>query len=117
MRLTEIHYPDTPPIDSYGPGFFRVDGEVIEGGLLVLPGLRRSWQGYDDVEAILAAASGFDVLFVGTGAEIAHPPMAFRRALEAAGVGIEPMITPSACRSFNIVLSEGRRIALAALPV
>jgi uncharacterized protein len=57
------------------------------------------------------------VIFVGTGAEMAHLPPALRSALEGAGIGVEPMNTPAACRTYNVLLSEGRRVALAALPV
>ncbi|MDG1009736.1 MAG: Mth938-like domain-containing protein, partial [Amylibacter sp.] len=37
--------------------------------------------------------------------------------LSSAGVAIEVMSSPSACRTYNILLSEGRRVALAALSV
>jgi len=37
--------------------------------------------------------------------------------LEAAGLGVETMASPAACRTYNVLLSEGRRIALALLPV
>jgi uncharacterized protein len=56
-------------------------------------------------------------VILGTGAEIALPPRALREAIEAAGMGIEPMASPAACRTFNVLLAEGRRVALAALPV
>jgi len=58
-----------------------------------------------------------DVLFVGTGAETAHLPATLRARLEAAGLGVEAMATPPACRAYNVLLSEGRRIAAALLPV
>ncbi len=117
MRLNEVTYPEGKPVEGYGPGFFRVGGAVIEGGLLILPSGVRAWQGYGDAAAILAAADQIDVLFIGTGAEIAHLPGDLRVALEDAGIGVETMATPPACRSYNVLLSEGRRIALAALAV
>ncbi|MBE3637150.1 Mth938-like domain-containing protein [Mangrovicoccus algicola] len=117
MRLTEIDYRDTPPVEGYGPGFFRIGGEVIRGGLLVLPGLRRGWEGYGDLADILDRAEGLDVLLLGTGAEMAYLPAALKTPLEAAGIGVEPMASPSACRAYNVLLSEGRRIGLAALAV
>ena len=58
-----------------------------------------------------------DVLFVGTGAEIAHLPADLRDQLEASGIGVEVMSSPSAARTYNVLLSEGRRVALAMLPV
>lgn len=57
------------------------------------------------------------MLFLGTGAETRHPPAALRQRLEAAGVGVEAMNSPAACRTYNVLLSEGRRVAVALLPV
>ncbi|MBT6864898.1 MAG: hypothetical protein HOA10_06005, partial [Planktomarina temperata] len=58
-----------------------------------------------------------DVVFVGTGAQIAHIPPNFCATLEGAGIGVEIMNSPTACRTYNILLSEGRRIGLALIPV
>lgn len=117
MRLNEIRYDGLRPVDGYGPGFFRIGGVVHEGAVAVLPSGVAAWGGYGDTAGLIAAASMVDVLFVGTGAEVAHVPAAFREALEAAGIGVEAMATPAACRTYNVLLSEGRRIGLALLPV
>jgi uncharacterized protein len=65
----------------------------------------------------LALAGRIDVLLLGLGAEVAIVPRALREALEAAGIGVEPMNSPAACRTYNVLLGEGRRIAAALLPV
>ncbi len=117
MRLNEITYDGSRPIDGYGPGFFRIGGEVVEGAVLVLPTGVRKWDGFEDLEALLALVGEVDVIFVGTGAEIAHIPAHMRNALEAVGIGVESMASPPACRTYNVLLSEGRRIAAALLPV
>lgn len=117
MRLNEITYTDAKPVEGYGPGFFRIGGQVLEGPIFVTSQGARSWGGFDDLEGLIAAADSLDVLFVGTGAEIAHLPAAFREALEEAGVGVESMSSPSACRTYNVLLSEGRRVGLALIPV
>jgi uncharacterized protein len=118
MRLTEITYSDARPVEGYGPGFFRIGGQVHRGAIAILPsGGPQPWGGYEDTAVLLAAAGQVDVLFVGTGAEIAPLPAGFRRALEAAGIGVEAMASPTAARSYNVLISEGRRIALALLPV
>ena len=49
--------------------------------------------------------------------EIAHIPAELRKTLEDAGLGVEVMSSPTACRTYNVVLSEGRRVGLALLPV
>ena len=117
MRLNEVVFDDAKPVDGYGPGFFRIGGEVFEGPVIVSGGGVSLWAGYEDVAPLVALADALDVVFVGTGAEVAHVPGAFREALEAAGVGVEAMASPAACRTYNVLLSEGRRVALAVLPV
>lgn len=117
MRLNEIRYNDAVPIDGYGTGFFRVGGKKYDGPLLVLPSGVSPWGGFEDTATILENVADIDVLFVGTGAEIAHPPKDFRTTLEDAGIGVETMASPAACRTYNVLLSEGRRVAVALLPV
>lgn len=117
MRLNEINYNDAVPIDGYGTGFFRVGGKKYDGAVLVLPTGVAAWGGFDDTATVLAQVADIDVLFVGTGAEIAHPPSDFRTTLEEAGIGVETMASPAACRTYNVLLSEGRRVAVALLPI
>ncbi|QBX99556.1 hypothetical protein E2K80_01470 [Rhodophyticola sp. CCM32] len=117
MRLNEVQYDDSKPVDGYGPGFFRIGGVVIEGAVLLLPSGVSPWDGYDAPHPLLAAGDKIDVLLIGTGAEITHIPDALRHALEAAGIGVEVMSSPSACRTYNVLLAEGRRIGAALLPL
>jgi len=117
MRMTEMSFPDARPVEGYGPGFFRIGGEARPGPLLAGPDGVADWGGLDDAGPLDALAGRVDVLFLGMGAEIAHPPEALVSRLEAAGIGVEIMASPTACRSYNVTLSEGRRVALAALPV
>lgn len=117
MRMTEITFTQSRPVDGYGPGFFRIGGEVIAGAAAVLPSGAFSWDGFEDMAVFVAAASDIDVLIIGTGAEIAHIPADTRGLLEQAGIGVETMSSPAACRTYNVLLSEGRRVGLALLPV
>lgn len=117
MRLTEVSYGTAQPVEGYGPGFFRVGGHVLRGPSLITPWDAGLWGGLIDAAAPLSLAGRIDVLLVGMGSEIAHPPAAFREALEAAGIGVEVMTSPAACRTYNVLLGEGRRIAAAVLPV
>ncbi|MFZ8941297.1 MAG: Mth938-like domain-containing protein [Gemmobacter sp.] len=117
MKLTEVTFGRGLPIEGYGPGFFRIAGAVHRGAVLIVPEGVLGWGGFDDTAGVLGLAGQIDVLFVGTGPEIAPIPAEFRAPLEAAGVGVEIMNTPAACRSHNVCLAEGRRIAAALLPV
>ncbi len=116
MRLNEMRFTDAVPVDGYGPGFFRIGGTVVRGPVIVLPSGVVGWAGFDETAPLLAAVGSIDVLFVGTGAEIAHLPVPFREALEAVGLGVEGMSSPAACRTYNVLLSEGRRVGLALIP-
>lgn len=113
--MIETNFGAALPIDGYGPGFFRVAGQVHQGGLVICADHAAGWGGYDDLETLLALAGQIDLVFVGTGPEIAFLPKPFMRALEAVGIMAEPMSTPSAARSYNVLLSEGRRVAAALL--
>ena len=117
MQVHEIKYEDAAPVQGYGPGSSGSATRSTTGAIVVVPGRVSPWGGYDDVEPLLALAGGIDVLFVGTGKEIAHLPAHFRDPLEEAGIGVECMASPAACRTYNVLLSEGRRVGLALLPV
>jgi uncharacterized protein len=117
MRLTEVSYGSAKAIEGYGPGFFRVAGHVLRGPCLITPWDAGPWAGFDDTAAPLSLAGKIDVLFVGTGETIAHVPQTFRAALEAQGIGVEVMASATACRTYNVLLGEGRRVAVALIPV
>lgn len=115
MRVTEVSYESGVPVDGYGPGFFRVAGQVIEGAVLVAPEGARAWDG--GVEALLALVGRVDVLLIGMGAQMRPVPEALRVPLEEAGIGVEPMASPTAARTYNVLLGDGRRVACALRPV
>lgn len=117
MRLVEVSYDEAMPIQGYGPGFVRIADRVLRGPALISPWSAGAWGGLEDTAAPLELAGRIDVLLTGMGDGVAHAPRAFREALDAAGIGVEVMATPAACRTYNVLLGEGRRIAVALLPV
>lgn len=118
ITLTEIAFSGPArPIDGYGPGFFRVDDKVLHGAVLVTPCGARVWAGFEDCAALLALAGQIDVLLLGMGRRVAYADPDLVAQLDAVGIGVEPMDSPAAARSYNVLLSEGRRIAAALLPV
>ncbi len=116
MKLTETAFGNAQPIEGYGPGFYRLGGVAYPAPVGFLPGAVIAWQGLDDSAPLLALAGAVDVLLVGTGPQIAPIPAPLRAALEAAGIGVEIMASATACRTYNVLLAEGRRIAVALLP-
>ena len=117
MQLKEVSFGNAVPVEGYGPGFFRIGGVVWQSGVLLTLSGAKEWNGFSDNKMLLALSGQIDVLFIGTGTEISHLPMVLTNKLESAGIGVELMDSPSACRTFNVLLSEGRRIAAALLPV
>ncbi len=89
----------------------------MQGPVLVTSETSQIWGGYEDAEPLCALASRIDVLLIGTGTETRHIPAELRAQLEEAGIGVEAMNSPAACRTYNVLLAEGRRIAAALLPV
>ena len=116
MQLTEIDYPDAQPIESYGPDFFRIGEDKIAAPALGHAKGATVWGGLDDPAKVIELAAEIDFILLGTGADLRHAPKGFREALEAAGIGVEVMKTSSACRTYNVLVSEGRRVAAALLP-
>lgn len=117
MRLNEIVFTDAKPVEGYGPGFFRIGGEVLNGAVITGPLGTYIWAGLEDAQPLLDLAAHVDVLFLGMGADVAHPPEDVLTQLQEAGLGVEAMSSPAACRTYNVLLSEGRRIAAALLTV
>ncbi|MBN8294163.1 Mth938-like domain-containing protein [Rhodobacter sp. NTK016B] len=117
MRLNEMDFGNARPVEGYGADFFRLDGVAHPAPVAFAPGHVLEWGGFDDTASLLPLVGEIDVLFVGTGGDIAHLPPSFRKTLEEAGLAVEPMASPAACRTYNVLLSEGRRVAVALMPV
>lgn len=117
MQMNEISFGSAQPVDGYGPGFFRVAGRPLSGPICLASEGTVAWGGLHDEDALVRLAADVDVIFVGTGTEMTYLPKSLSERLAGAGVGVEVMNTPSACRTYNVLLGEGRRVALAAIPV
>lgn len=114
MRLNEITPRQGLRIDSYGPGGFRIEGVWHAGSLIVTPAGVEPFEGPVGVEAlapVLAQAGGIDVVLIGQGPDFAPLDRPARLALEQAGIGVEPMSTSAACRTYNLLLAEDRQVA------
>ena len=122
--ITPMIPADRQVIDGYGPGQFCVASVWREGALLVLPDRTLAWlpQAFADLtvsdfQPVIDSAPPVEILLLGCGARGALPSKALRQGLRAAGIVVEPMDSAAACRTFNILLAEGRRVAAALLPI
>jgi uncharacterized protein len=117
MQSHEVDFSGLLPIEGYGPGFFRIGGVIHEGALALLPAGPEPWRGLDDLRPFLALAGQIELVIIGTGADFTFLPPGIRSSLEGAGLGVEIMSTGAACRSYNVLLAEQRRLAAALIPV
>ena len=113
-------------IESYGGGGFRVSGRSIAGSILVFPDRATEWAATDIAglsvdsvaEIVRAGAAGsVDLVLVGCGPRMGLIPAAVRRALRDAGVVAEAMDTGAACRTYNVLMADGRRVAAALIAI
>jgi uncharacterized protein len=108
-------------LQAYTPEGFTVGGAFHKGALLLAKNLLQPL----DVAAVadlapqhVAGLAGKEIryLILGCGAKPVLPPQAFAAALKAAGMACEPMTTAAACRTYNVLLGEGRDIAALLIP-
>lgn len=117
-------YPYAAPIDSYGNGGFRFAGMSHKGSILALPSGIHAWSISSaealtgpDFETVLADAGRLEFVLLGTGAGLVVPSAEVRARFAAAGVGLEPMSTGAAARTYNILLGERRAVGAALIAV
>ncbi len=114
MLLNEIGAPRAQRIDSYGPGGFRIEGVWHAGSVILSPDGIEGFEGPVEAEklgAILAHSEALDIVLIGQGEVFRPLAQPVRLALEEAGLGVEPMATDAACRTYNLLLAEDRRVA------
>ena len=107
-------------IERYGPSGFRVSGTIYLGPILVFPDRTVAWEAAAMTEAGLAAVvehGGVELLLLGLGRRMFPVATVLRAALKASGIAVEAMDTGAACRTYNVLLAEDRRVAAALLPL
>ena len=116
---------EPPAIEAYGGGGFRVGGQRFDGSILILDDVVSLWPPASLAEltpahfdaALAAGPAVVEFVLLGVGPVMAPPPRAVREALAAAQVGLEVMDTAAACRLYNVLAREGRRLAAALIAV
>jgi uncharacterized protein len=122
MDVTPLVPKDRQVIESYSADGFRVSGIVHPGAILVLPQTTHAWPVAAIAEIALAnlapvLSGGAEILLLGCGRRMVQVPLSLRSDLRAHGIVIDAMDTGAACRTYNVLLAEDRRVAAALLPV
>lgn len=111
-------------VQAYGEGRFRISGEAVTGSVVVWPDGWTAWSvtnaaslTADDLAPLHALAGTIDILLIGCGARFGPEPIGLRASVRAIGMALEWMDTGAACRTYNVLIGEGRRIAAALIAV
>ncbi|PZO89106.1 MAG: hypothetical protein DI626_00130 [Micavibrio aeruginosavorus] len=124
MDVTPLIPEGRQVIQNYGGGGFKVSGQAHTGAVIVTPVATAAWdvptkfsdlrETHFDVEIL--ADSGIDILLLGCGAKGEFVSPALRKALKEKGLTVDSMDTGAACRTYNVLMAEGRRVAAALMP-
>jgi uncharacterized protein len=121
MDLTPIVPAGRQVIESYGAAGFRISGNSFERAVIVFPDRTLIWNvaSFADVTATslqpVVERGGVEILLLGCGRAMRPVPAALRQALKDAGIGVDAMDTGAACRTYNVLMGEDRRVAAALL--
>ncbi len=120
MEVTPIAVVGRQVIEAYRPGRFQVSGVDHPSSVIVTPERTLPWDVMPGSEFLLEhfapvieADPPLDVLLIGCGATLMRIPKPVREGLREAGIGADAMDTGAACRTYNVLVSEGRRVAAA----
>ncbi len=106
-------------VSAYDRGKIIVRGQAYKNSLVLLPDkIIDDWRpsSMDDLQQedfVLLVELAPDVVLLGSGERQLFPPVSLYAPLIQAGIGIEIMDTAAACRTYNILMAEGRRVAAA----
>jgi uncharacterized protein len=107
---------DGPLFTGYGPGYVDIGGErhhgntAMAGGRLIVGWTPRRFETLTEDDMAFIAEAGVEIALLGTGDRLRFPPQALMRPLAGKRVGLDVMDTQAACRTYNILVAEGRKV-------
>lgn len=131
MDVTPLIRADQKVIQSYKAGTFRISSQSYDGALAVFPEDVQLWDAgskikepddvkhltVEDMKIVLDHASELDLVLLGCGSKTVFVSPDLRKEMRANGINIECMDTGAACRTYNVLMAEGRRLAALLIPV
>jgi uncharacterized protein len=124
MDITPIAPKGKPSITGYGDGKFRVSGENYPFSILVFPDRVVEWPiapnatiTLESLNVVLEEEGEIDIVLLGCGKKQAILPPMIKNKLKEAGIALEVMDTGAAVRTYNVLMTEGRRVAAALIAV
>ena len=121
MALQRTINPQQKAFTAYGEGYVSINGERFTQPVVVTPEqVLTDWTAQDFATLAPAHFEYFltlapEVVLFGTGSNHSFPHPQLYRSLINAGIAIEFMSTPAACRTYNILVAEDRKVVAAVL--
>lgn len=121
VKLHLAHTEGRNAVTAYGRDYVAVNQVRYQRSLVVLPHrLVEGWnasatQALGEEAVAFLATLGAEIVLIGTGETLRFPPLSALRPLVDAGIGFEVMDTNAACRTYNILMAEDRKVAAALL--
>ncbi len=123
MKLHSDQVDSSNRITGYGVGYVAVNETRIAGSVIVTPTQMLQDWAPEDFSGVSAACLRlldeleFEVALLGTGASQQFPADNLVAQFASRGIGLEIMDTAAACRTYNILVAEGRTVAAMLLPI
>lgn len=124
MDITPIIPRDQNVIQGYGDGYFNINGEHYLGDHFVFPKQIIPWTYEPDkhlTEVALSPVWSYDpqleILLVGCGTSFKPLPLELKKLCISHHIAVETMDSGAACRTYNILLAEGRQVGAALLTI
>ena len=118
LDITPLVPEDRQIVQSYGSGRFKVSRIEYQGSIIVLPGRTLSWDiaihddiNIDSLAAVLQEEPRIEILLIGCGQMMQLLPRSLTDTCRQKGLAVDAMDTGAACRTYNILAAEGRRVA------
>lgn len=121
MKLLLASNGDQKRFTGYGKGYVAVNNQRYERSIVVTPEVIHDAWAVSGVDSMGAGELEFllslkpEILLLGTGATHRFPGPAVLREFAHAQIGVESMDTPAACRTFNVLMAEGRNVIAAVI--
>jgi len=125
MDITPLISSDQQVIQAYAGGRFKISNVMYEHPVLVYPNRAIPWdadlappdfQG-NHFDALLSQLEDVDICLLGAGASGFFVPSPIRDKFRERRIGLDVMDTGAACRTYNVLLAEGRRVVAALYPL
>ena len=124
MDVTPLIARDRQVVQSYSGGVFRISGKIYDHALFLFPQFVERWSFSEDVSeldvsdffALFPHKNNLDVVLLGTGNRMQFFAPVLKESLKREGLMVDAMDTGAACRTYNVLLAEGRRVACALIP-